>query len=298
MRTAVITHDGHEIHQGHEGGPASHGLRRALQPVGRFALHLLEMCMVMCAGAIALSFLFFGTAALLGYTDLLQRAPELSVLVIAINLSLPMAVWMRFRGMAWRPTLEMSGSTMVFGLLLIVAYWTDLVARDNLIEVQTSAACPLMLAVMLLRPRLYAGHHAHRARRPVTRDGPFPRSFARSNRTVANPVIRRFAGSIGPLTLMKHRGRRTGRTYATPVMSFTTHGGLVVGVMYGRRSDWVRNVLAAGPVEVKRRGRTDRYESARLLGQGEGLLLLPSMLRGPFRLLQVRHFVYLTDLAG
>jgi deazaflavin-dependent oxidoreductase (nitroreductase family) len=267
-----------------------------VQPVGRFVLHLLEMCMVMCAGAIALGFLFFGTAALLGYTDLPQRAPELTVLVIAISLSLPMAVWMRFRGMAWRPTLEMSGSTMVFGLLLIVAYWTDLVARDNLVEVQTSAACPLMVAVMLLRPRLYSGDHAHR--RPVTRDGPFPRSFARFNRVVANPVIRRFAGSIGPLTLVKHRGRRTGRTYATPVMSFTTHGGLVVGVMYGRRSDWVRNVLATGPVEVTRRGRTDRYQSARLLGQGEGLLLLPGVLRGPFRVLRVRHFVYLTDLAA
>jgi deazaflavin-dependent oxidoreductase (nitroreductase family) len=296
MRTAVVTHKGHEIHQGQEGVPAIRGRGRALQPVGRFVLHLLEMCMVMCAGAIALGFLFFGTAALLGYTDLLQRAPELSVLVIAISLSLPMAVWMRFRGMAWRPTLEMSGSTMVFGLLLIVAYWTDLVARDSLVEVQTSAACPLMLAVMLLRPRLYSGDHAHR--RPVTRDGPFPRSFARSNRVVANPVIRRFAGSIGPLTLVKHRGRKTGRTYTTPVMSFTTHGGLVVGVMYGRRSDWVRNVLAGGAVEVKRRGRTDRYQSARLLGQGEGLHLLPSMLRGTFRLLRVRHFVYLTDLAA
>jgi hypothetical protein len=94
-----------------------------MQPVGRFAVHFLQMCAVMCAGAIALSLLFFGAARLLGYTDLAQTAPELSVLVIAINLSLPMAVWMRFMGMAWRPTLEMSGSTMVVGLLLIVAYW-------------------------------------------------------------------------------------------------------------------------------------------------------------------------------
>ncbi len=142
--------------------PAAGTLRR----VGRFFAHLAEMCMVMCAGAILLSVLFFGAAALLGYPNLPQRLPELSVFVIAVNLSLPMALWMRFRGMAWRPTLEMSGATMLTGLVLIVAYWLDIVARDSLIEVQTSLACPAMLAVMLLRFRLYSSHtrrHAHAA---------------------------------------------------------------------------------------------------------------------------------------
>jgi hypothetical protein len=135
---------------------------RVLRPLGRFAAHLAEMCMVMCAGAIVLSLLFFGAAGLLGYTDLPQTAPELAVFVIALNLSVPMAVWMRYRGMGWRPTLEMSGSTMAVGLLLIVAYWMDLIARDSLIEIQTSLACPMMLAAMLLRFRLYSSSHPAR----------------------------------------------------------------------------------------------------------------------------------------
>jgi len=134
---------------------------RVLRPVGRFAAHLLEMCMVMCAGAIGLSLLFFGGAALLGYTSLPDRAPVLSALVVAVSLSLPMAAWMRFRGMPWRPTLEMSGATMFVGLTLIVGYWLDLVATSSLIEVQTSLACPVMLAVMLARFRLYSGSHGH-----------------------------------------------------------------------------------------------------------------------------------------
>ena len=132
------------------------------RPVGRFALHLLEMCVVMCAGAAALSLLFFGAAGLLGYTDLLQTAPELVVLVIALNLSVPMLAWMRYRKMAWQPTLEMAGSTMVVGLVLIVAYWLDLIARTSLVEVQTALACPVMLAVMLVRFRLYASVHGAR----------------------------------------------------------------------------------------------------------------------------------------
>lgn len=115
--------------------------------------------MVMCAGAVVLSAVFFGAASLLGYSDLPQQAPVLSALVVAVNLSLPMAVWMRFRGMAWRPTLEMSGAPMAVGLALIVGYWLDVVAESSLIEIQTSLACPMMLAIMLLHFPLYASHH-------------------------------------------------------------------------------------------------------------------------------------------
>lgn len=146
------------------GAPTGQGGDRAvaprLAPVGRFALHLAEMCVVMCVGGIALSAAFFVGAGFLGYDDLPRTAPELSVLVIALNLSVPMLVWMRLRGMAWQPTWEMCGSTMAIGLLLVAAYWMDLVARGSLIEIQTSLACPVMLVVMLLRFPVYSAAHA------------------------------------------------------------------------------------------------------------------------------------------
>jgi hypothetical protein len=143
-------------------------VKHVVRPVGRFGLHRLAMCMVMCVGAVALSLVFFGAASLLGYTDLLQTAPELAVLVIALNLSVPMLAWMRYRGMAWQPTLEMAGSTMVVGLALIAAYWMDLIARTSLVEVQASLACPVMLAVMLVRFRLYSGSHSAHSVQSIT----------------------------------------------------------------------------------------------------------------------------------
>lgn len=139
----------------------------SIKQVGRFLVHFAEMCGVMCAGAIVLNVAFFGGAALLGVDDFSQRFPELTTLVIAISLSLPMAFWMRWRGMQWRPTLEMSGSTMVVGLLLIVAFWLDVLAKDGLLEWQVRLACPVMLAVMLVRFRLYAGHSGHPAKTPA-----------------------------------------------------------------------------------------------------------------------------------
>jgi deazaflavin-dependent oxidoreductase (nitroreductase family) len=251
------------------------------------------MCVVMCVGAIVLSVLFFGAAGLLGYTDLPQRLPELSVLVIAVNLSLPMAAWMRFRGMEWRPTLEMSGSTMVVGLLLIAAYWLDMIAKSSLIEVQTSLACPVMLPVMLFRFRLYSGHTGHHAH-AMHRGAPFPRAFARFNRKIANPVMRLIAGRLPPFAIVRHRGRVTGRDYVTPVMAFGTRDGLVIGVLYGTTSDWVSNLVVAGRAEVKRRSEAHEYGQPRLVGRDEGLRLVPAIVRGPFRILGVRDFLRLT----
>lgn len=90
------------------------GIARALTPVGRFAVHLAEMCVVMCLGAVVLSAVFFGAAGLLGHDNMTQTAPELSVFVIALNLSVPMVGWMRYRKMDWQHTLEMSGATMAW----------------------------------------------------------------------------------------------------------------------------------------------------------------------------------------
>lgn len=148
--------------------------------------------MAMCVGAIGLRVLFFGGAALFGYTNLPDRAPELTMVVLAINLSLPMAAWMRLRGMNWRPTLETSGATMLAGVGLLVGYWSGAIAQDSLLPLQTGLlACPLMVVVMLLRFPPYSSEHAahstgHRRGRTANA-GPLPRGFARFNRRVADP---------------------------------------------------------------------------------------------------------------
>jgi hypothetical protein len=137
-------------------------------PVARFFLHFAQMCMVMCGGALLLGGSLFGAAALLGWTDVLADAPVLAAAVVAISLSLPMAAFMSRMGMDRRATLEMSLPPLAVGAVLVVGFAADVVERAALIEVQTALACPVMLAVMLLRFRLYSTqhdrHHAeHRA---------------------------------------------------------------------------------------------------------------------------------------
>src|SRR5215211_598467 len=126
-----------------------------------------------------------------------------------------------------------------------------------------------------------------------SRSAPLPRGLARFNRKAANPVIQLFAGWLPPLAIVRHRGRVTGRRYATPVVAFGAGDDLVVGILYGRSSDWVNNLLAANRAQVRRLGTTREYARPQLIGSDEGRRLLPGPVRGAFRLLGVRDFLRL-----
>jgi uncharacterized membrane protein YfcA len=139
-------------------------IREVARPAGRFGLHLLGMCVVMCVAMGLLAVLYFGAATLMGFSDVRQQAPELSALVVAAVLGASMMAWMRFRRMEWRPTLEMAGSAIGAGVLMIVGYWLGVVPESTLIQSVCGVACVAMVAVMLFRFRVYSshtGHHAH-----------------------------------------------------------------------------------------------------------------------------------------
>lgn len=107
---------------------------------------------------------FVAGPALLGYPDLRQQSPELALLVIAFDFTLPMMLWMRFRGMAWRPTLEMSGATIGLAIVMIGLDWLDVVQTSTLRGLVfgfCGPACVVMLVVMLFRLELYTGRSGH-----------------------------------------------------------------------------------------------------------------------------------------
>ncbi|WP_354698928.1 hypothetical protein DSM112329_04627 [Paraconexibacter sp. AEG42_29] len=82
-----------------------------------------------------------------------------------------------------------------------------------------------------------------------------PPAVARFNQRINNPVQGHFAWLLPPYALIVHTGRRTGRTFSVPVTGFMAGDRLVVPLLYGRGSQWVLNLEAAGGGEVVRRGR-------------------------------------------
>jgi deazaflavin-dependent oxidoreductase (nitroreductase family) len=72
-----------------------------------------------------------------------------------------------------------------------------------------------------------------------------------------NRVAVRLAGHrYVPLwAVLHHRGRRSGTAYDTPVAVIPTHSTVVIGLPWGRGTDWVRNTRAAGSCTMRWRGR-------------------------------------------
>ena len=67
------------------------------------------------------------------------------------------------------------------------------------------------------------------------------------NRRILNPLTLTFAGRRhSPYAIVGHLGRRSRRTYTTPVVAAAVGDHFVIPLPYGDQVDWCRNVLAAG----------------------------------------------------
>jgi hypothetical protein len=126
-----------------------------------FVRHFLEMCVAMCVGGGLLNALIFGAGpSLLGYTDLREQTPGLALVIIALAYLAPMVGWMRFRGMPWRPILEMSGVVLALAVFLVALAAFGVISDSDLRSSGLGfcgPACVVMLPVMLLRFDLYTG---------------------------------------------------------------------------------------------------------------------------------------------
>jgi len=71
-----------------------------------------------------------------------------------------------------------------------------------------------------------------------------------------NPIILSFAGSryLPVFAVIHHLGRRSGRTYSTPVAARKITDGFIIPLTFGQRADWFRNVQAAGGCTIRWKG--------------------------------------------
>ena len=89
--------------------------------------------------------------------------------------------------------------------------------------------------------------------------------IARFNRRVTNRITRPVADRLPGFAIVIHRGRKSGRTYRTPVNAFRDGNDYIFALTYGHETDWVRNVQAAGGCEIVTRGRRVRLINPRLV---------------------------------
>ena len=111
------------------------------------------------------------------------------------------------------------------------------------------------------------------------------RRVARFNKAVNNRIQGVYAWLLPPWAVILHRGRRSGRAYRTPLLAFKRDRALIIALLYGEESDWLRNLKAGGGGRVVRMGRTYELSAPRVVAaNATELSRLSPLARGYCRL--------------
>lgn len=114
-------------------------------------------------------------------------------------------------------------------------------------------------------------------------------AIRRLNRRVTNR-IQRSAGRPGAsASVIRHRGRVSGRSYETPIVPFAIDNGFLVSLPYGPGTDWVRNVLAHGSAVLVTDGATYTVDRPEVVATALVEELFPPSEQRTHRWLRVDH---------
>ena len=117
----------------------------------------------------------------------------------------------------------------------------------------------------------------------------FPRALARYTRGAVNRVTLRLAGHLAFADL-EHVGRKSGTVRHTPVRAFRSGDTVIVGLNFGRQSDWYQNIKAAGTCRMRLGGEQLTLGAPELVPAAQGITDLPWLFR-----FALRHVVHTAD---
>jgi deazaflavin-dependent oxidoreductase (nitroreductase family) len=106
----------------------------------------------------------------------------------------------------------------------------------------------------------------------------FPEWLDRIQIKYMNPVIKPLAGKLPGLSVIKHRGRTSGRVYETVVTAYRKGDELAIVLGHGK-TDWAKNILAAGEADVQLFRDQVHIVNPRIVPNGDGVTALPGVAR-------------------
>jgi deazaflavin-dependent oxidoreductase (nitroreductase family) len=104
----------------------------------------------------------------------------------------------------------------------------------------------------------------------------FPRLLTRIHTLYINKVALRLVGHTA-IADLEHVGRRSGQVYHTPVRAFRTGDRVVIGLNFGRESDWMRNIAAAKGCHIRLRGQVMELAQPRIVPIAQGVRGMPRL---------------------
>src|SRR6266545_1108211 len=98
---------------------------------------------------------------------------------------------------------------------------------------------------------------------------------------MSSPMTVRIArsGLISIWGVIRHRGRRSGKLYSTPIALRPTADGFVLPLPWGEGTDWCRNVRAAGGGVIHWRGADIEVDHPEIIDTAAALPAFNAVLR-------------------
>jgi len=121
-----------------------------------------------------------------------------------------------------------------------------------------------------------------------------PLWWGQINKRVFNPRAVR----NGQWQVIHHVGRSSGRSYLTPLEAHEVDDGFMFTLVYGSRSDWVRNVMAAGAAKLEVDGNTVELVEPHVIAADEAFARLPAGTKRPPGFLRIDEFLVMRRAVG
>jgi len=130
--------------------------------------------------------------------------------------------------------------------------------------------------------------------------GPRARRVVRFAARFVNPLVlfaagRRWMPVVG---ILHHRGRRTGRDYATPIGMRPLGDGIVIPRTFSHNAAWYQNIKAAGEGRVTYLGRHYRVVEPEVVDYATARAAFPRYERLQFRLIGINEYLRLRAVPG
>jgi deazaflavin-dependent oxidoreductase (nitroreductase family) len=98
--------------------------------------------------------------------------------------------------------------------------------------------------------------------------------------------------------IVRHAGRRSGRTYNTPVVVERTSDGFVIPLPFGGSTQWARNVLAGGGSTIRWRAHEYRVSAPEVIDWQQARSSYGPLLRRVIPVTGIRTFLKVTVEPG